>query len=52
MKAFNMELTKNEIEIINLLRELPQYGKIEVSPNKDKGADKYKVIITNSKMLD
>lgn len=47
-----MELTKNEIEIIKLLRELPPYGKIEVSPNRERGIDKYKVIITNSKMLE
>lgn len=52
MKMSNMELTKNEIEIIKILRELPAYGKIEVSPNREKGADKFKIIITNSRMLE
>lgn len=47
-----MELTKNEKEIVLLLRSLPAYGKIEVSPNKEKGADKYKVVVTHSKMLE
>jgi hypothetical protein len=47
-----MILTKNEQEIIMLLRELPPYGKIEVSPNREKGADKFKIIITNSRMLE
>ncbi len=47
-----MQLTKNEQEIIKLLRELPAYGKIEVSPNREKGNDKYKVVVTNSKMLE
>lgn len=47
-----MQLTKNEIEIIKLLRELPSYGKIEVSPNRDKGNDKFKVVVTNSIMLE
>lgn len=47
-----MTLTKNEQEIIMLLRELPPYGKIEVSPNRDKGNDKFKVVVTNSRMLE
>lgn len=47
-----VELTKNEVEIIKLLRELPPYGKIEVSPNREKGQDKFKVVVTNSKMLE
>lgn len=47
-----MQLTKNEHEIIKLLRELPPYGKIEVSPNREKGNDKFKVIVTHSKILE
>lgn len=47
-----MQLTKNEIEIIKLLRELPAYGKIEVSPNRDKGNDKFKVVVIHSRMLE
>lgn len=45
-------LTKNEQEIIKLLRSLPPYGKIEVSPNREKGGDKYKLVVTQSKMLE
>lgn len=47
-----MQLTNNEQEIIKLLRSLPPYGKIEVSPNREKGNDKYKVVVTHSKMLE
>ena len=47
-----MQLTPNEQEIIKLLRGLPPYGKIEVSPNREKGSDKYKVVVTHSKMLE
>lgn len=47
-----MQLTKNEQEVIKLLRELPAYGKIEISPNREKGNDKFKVIVTQSKLLE
>lgn len=47
-----MQLTKNEQEIINLLRNLPPYGKMEVSPNREKGKDKFKVVVTHSIMLE
>lgn len=47
-----MQLTKNEQEVIKLLRELPPYGKIEISPNREKENDKFKVVVTVSKMLD
>lgn len=47
-----LELTKNEIEIVKRLRLLPPYGKIEVSPNREKGKDKFKVVVTESIMLE
>lgn len=46
------DISKNEFEIIRLLRNLPQYGKMEISPNREKGTDKFKVVITESKMLE
>lgn len=51
-----MQLSKNEEKIIMLLRDLPPYGKVEITPDREarqKGfSDKYKVITTTSKILE
>lgn len=48
-----MELTHNEIEIIKLLRNLPPYGKIEISTDQNGKYDTYlvhksqKIVLSN-----
>lgn len=49
-----MEITNNEKEIIKLLRELPPYGKIEISTDQNGKYDTYlvhksqKIILSNN----
>lgn len=38
-----MELTKNEIELIQMLRSLPPYGKIEITADPNGKFDSYLV---------